>query len=254
MKLLRPQDAGAYEADSNDLARMGLAAFTRVEATVLTAMVGLLLAVVLPALAHDRTRSSRIACANNLRQIGVASQLWGNDRGDRPPWEIPVNQGGTLQHTLSGNAWLHFASMSNELASPRILLCPSDTGRLATEFSSSADGGFLNPNHRNNSVSYFLTHAFQNGQFSMFAGDRNFLTLAGSGTCSRFPTVSFANVNSPLGWDTNLHNRAGNIVRLDGRVNQYSDTELNAAVRGDPLSDSVGIDDGSRSFHILKPR
>jgi hypothetical protein len=163
---------------------------------------------------------------------------------------LRLELGGTLQHSLGANAWLHFSWISNELQSARVLLCPSDSGRLADDFSLSPNGGYLSANYRNNATSYFLTHAFVGGQFSVFAGDRNLVGF-GAGGCSRFPAVTLVHYIG-LGWDTNLHNQAGNVARLDGRVNQYSNEQLQAAVTADPISDreaSVRND-----LHILKPR
>jgi len=225
-------------------------AFTRTELLVILAVLVLLALVVLPALANSRPRSARIICANNLRQIGTGYQLWGNDYGDQPPWEIRPEQGGTLQHPLGVNAWLHFSWISNELQSARVLLCPSDSGRLADDFSFDPAGGYLHSNYRNNATSYFLTHAFVGGQFVMFAGDRNLRTDSFGG-CSRFPQVTWANaLSAAFGWDTNLHNEAGNIIRLDGRVNQYSNEELRAATTADPINDR----NLQSPLHLLKPR
>ena len=69
-------------------------AFTRAELLVILAVLTLLALVVLPALANTRPRSARVICANNLRQIGMAMQLWGNDHGDRPPYEVELADGG----------------------------------------------------------------------------------------------------------------------------------------------------------------
>ena len=225
-------------------------AFTRAELLITLAVLSLLVAIVLPAIAHDRARSARIICANNLRQISAGFQLWGNDHGDQPPWEITPAEGGTKLHPLGVNAWLHFAWISNELNSARVLLCPSDSGRLADDFSFSPTGGYLNANYRNTATSYYLSHAFMGGQFVMFAGDRNLITDSGAFGCSVFSQVNNVGLPTLRGWDTNLHNQAGNIVRLDGRVNQYSNEELRSAVRLDLIGDR-----GDRSaLHILKPR
>jgi competence protein ComGC len=224
-------------------------AFTRAELLVIVAVLALLTFVILPALANNQLRSARVVCANNLRQIGAAIQLWGNDHNDQPPWELAPDQGGTKLHSLGVNSWLHFSWVSNELNSARILLCPSDTGRLADDFSFSPTGGYLHPNFRNLATSYFLTHAFYGGQFVLLAGDRN-LGSDGATSCSRFPRVTRLNLqplSAALSWDTNLHNRAGNVVRLDGSVNQYSNDGLRAAVNAQPISDRGDL-------HILKPR
>ncbi len=50
--------------------------------------------VVLPLLANTRQRSEQAACANNLRQIGRAVHLWGNDHGDWGPMRLPIAEGG----------------------------------------------------------------------------------------------------------------------------------------------------------------
>jgi hypothetical protein len=225
-------------------------AFTRAELLIVLATLTLLAAIVWPALGNNRSRSTRVICANNLRQIGVAFQLWANDYEDQPPWEVRPAQGGTYQHPLGVNTWLHFSWVSNELRSARVLLCPSDSGPLAEDFSLNPAGGYLSAIYRNNATSYFVTHAFMGGQFVMFAGDRN-LRTEGSGGCSRFPQVALASgLSLTFGWDTNLHNEAGNIVRLDGRVNQYSNDELRAATTADPISDRSLFS----QLHILKPR
>jgi hypothetical protein len=225
-------------------------AFTRADLLVALCVLALLAFVVLPALANTRPRSARVVCANNLRQIGVGFQLWGNDFNDQPPWEIAPAEGGTKLHPLGANGWLHFAWISNELQSARVLLCPADTGRRADDFSQNPNGGYLSANYRGQATSYFLTHAFVGGQFVMFAGDRN-LRTDDFGGCNRFPQLSFVNGLSPaFGWDTNLHNQAGNIVRLDGRVNPYSNEELRVATTADPISDR----DLRSPLHILKPR
>lgn len=117
--------------------------FTRLELVALLAALALLAAAVLPALAGNRIRSDRVLCANNLRQISMALQQWGNDHSDQPPWEVLPADGGTYAHALSPNVWYHFAWISNELASPRILFCPTDTGKPARDFTGDPAGGYL---------------------------------------------------------------------------------------------------------------
>ncbi len=69
----------------------------------------------LNALAAAKERAERIACVNNLKQIGLAARVFAGDVGDVAPPD--------------------FLSMSNELNTPKILVCPSDTGhQVATTF------------------------------------------------------------------------------------------------------------------------
>src|SRR5262249_51768033 len=75
-------------------------AFTRVDLLAVVAVLAFAGIWVLPALAQSRVRSDRVICANNLRQIGLALHVWGNDHDDLFPLELPVASGGTRGHPL----------------------------------------------------------------------------------------------------------------------------------------------------------
>jgi competence protein ComGC len=224
-------------------------AFTRAELLITLAVLSLLVAIVLPALAYDRAGSARIICANNLRQIGAAMQVWGNDHGDRPPYEVEMAEGGTRRHPLAANTWFHFAWMSNELASPKILLCPSDTGTPATEFSGDPTKGYLNPNFANRATSYFLTYRFDASSHGLMAGDRN-IRAAGFAGCSIFNTavsIPARPTSRAYGWTNGLHESSGNYLTYDGGVEQ---------VTGEQFSESLtssGVQDNG-SLHFSLPR
>lgn len=204
------------------------AAFTRAELLITLAVLSLLVAIVLPALAHDRARSARIICANNLRQISVAQQLWGNDHNDFPPVMVPLNEGGTRGHPLAANAWLHFAWLSNELVTPKVIFCPSDTGKPAEEFTGSPTNGYLNPNFANRATSYFVGYSGSNTDLpqGIIGGDRN-VTIDGTSLCPNFNVPSRID---RLGgqWTTNLHNLVGNAQARDGSVEMLSSEEMQA--------------------------
>jgi hypothetical protein len=226
-------------------------AFTRVEFAALLAVLALVAAVILPALAGPRQRSERVSCANNLRQIGTAFQLWGNDHDDQAPQEVPVAEGGTRLHPLAANVWLHLSWLSNELNSAASPFCPTDSGRPARDFTGDPAGGYLHPNFANRATSYFLTHrffSFPDLPSVMLAGDRN-VGWDTSGGCSRFNSalsVSTPPRSGAFAWSTNLHRSSGNVLRLDGRVEQFSNLELRAAFG------QVTVD--NESFHFIIPR
>ena len=223
-------------------------AFGRLDAVACLAGLALLVSLSLPALAVNRTRSERFVCLNNLRQLGVALQLWGGDHEDLPPWEIPPNRGGTYGHSLAPNVWLHLSWLSNEVATPRIFLCPSDTGLPAKDFSGDPDGGYLHPNFRHRATSYSLSHAFNNTLTVVVAGDRN-VTLPSSGGCSRFG-AAFTTPTQPgpsISWSDGLHGvGAGNLLRLDGSSAAVDNAGLRTAIS------SPRDDNGS--FHLILPR
>jgi prepilin-type N-terminal cleavage/methylation domain-containing protein len=57
-------------------------AFTLIELLVVIAIIGILAALLLPALVRAKANAKRIKCTGNVRQINLALQLYAGDHGD----------------------------------------------------------------------------------------------------------------------------------------------------------------------------
>ena len=63
-------------------------AFTLIELLVVMAVVGVLTATILPALSKAKQRGIQTRCMSNLKQVGIAIQLYVNDNDDALPGPI----------------------------------------------------------------------------------------------------------------------------------------------------------------------
>jgi prepilin-type N-terminal cleavage/methylation domain-containing protein len=115
-------------------------AFTLIELLVVIAIIAILAAMLLPALAAAKKKAQRINCVNNLKQIGLSFRLWSQDNADKYPMEAYSAQGaaGYLYRTANPtasfqplygvlNPAMTFMVMSNELSTPKVAYCPSDS-------------------------------------------------------------------------------------------------------------------------------
>ena len=198
----------------------GRNAFTLIELLCVIAIVGLLAALLLPALGRSRTRVLRIECVSNLRQIGVAFHAFAHDHdGDFPMAILPLARSSQPRPNtpasftpVFGPASRYFQAASNELVTPRILICPADTRQPAAALA------FV----KNENMSYFLgLNATMARPSSILAGDRNI-------TNDWIPNLTVARLGPEnfLRWTHELHQFKGNLLFADGHVEELNTPNL----------------------------
>jgi hypothetical protein len=192
------------------------AAFSWLELLVVIVTVMLLFvvfAMIQPVSGSGKVRAKRINCVSNLKQVGLGQRMWSNDHEDHFPWTVSTNKEGTLEYAASAEVFRHFMVLSNELASPKVLVCASDPGRLrARDFSTPL---------ANSNVSYFIgLDANEAKPQTILSGDRN---IVGGVTSAAW--LVFGPTNNPS-WTRDIHLLAGNIGLGDGSVQQVTTQAL----------------------------
>ena len=202
-------------------------AFTLVELTVViltVALVFLFLTILLfyPA----KEKSHRIACVNNLKNVGLGFRIFASANSNLFPMQkiAQIPDGRTATVGIGSRTVVeYFQSLSNELGTPVLLHCPADSRKRALSFAELKNGN----------VSYFVgVDSNGTAPTSLLVGDRN---LATNGIAIG-PGLAEITKGMSLGWTKDLHRFRGNVVLGDGSVQQFSNERLSSFLPGTGLT------------------
>jgi hypothetical protein len=187
-------------------------AFSLLDTLVIIAVCVILAAILLSARAKAVVQ--RINCIINPNQCRLPFKTWVLDNGDKYPMGVLATNGGPAANINEDAGFMGkdppaiflfeiFGTMSNELSTPKLLICPQDQRTAITNFNMQHphwDGGAAAYDFCNVNLSYFVgLHGTEETPEMFLAGDRNIINTTVNGSATMPSLNGSGSGNNPYG-------------------------------------------------------
>jgi prepilin-type N-terminal cleavage/methylation domain-containing protein len=262
--------------------------FTLTELLVVITIIGILAGLLMTALARGKAKAYRIACVSNIGNVFKAGLMFGQDNGERLPWQLTKR--GVINHidsspstkkygmqtgtpgenelvchdyaTKAGGVY-GIGAMKTELVTAKILLSPCDASRKVFNIALQED--WKNINTKDNGGSKIKTVA-DGASYCLIMGADTMRPTSIYSVTRNAPQIDLDNPGSS--WSGNddataasndnvmagLSSSQGQLVTMDGGARQSQDSDLgtSGALVKPAIEATGGVGKGTTSMAVIR--